>query len=78
MSEDNKDMLFIPEGFAHGFVTLSDEAEIAYKTSSEYNSNADSGIFWADKDLAINWGIDFEPIISEKDKSLPSLQEVEL
>lgn len=78
LSEDNKNMLFIPQGFAHGFVTLSDEAELLYKTSQEYNPNADQGIFWADEDIQIDWGIDFEPILSDKDKLLPHLKEIEL
>ena len=68
LSEDNKQMLYIPEGFAHGFVVLSDIAEILYKTSGEYSPESDRGIFWADKDLNINWGIDFEPILSLKDQ----------
>ena len=78
LSEENKQMLYIPQGFAHGFVVLSQGAEIFYKTSSEYNQQADSGIFWEDKDLAIDWGIDFKPIISEKDKLLPILREAGL
>lgn len=76
LSEENKNMLFIPEGFAHGFVVLSEEAELLYKASGEYNSEADRGIFWADEDLAIDWGIDFEPILSEKDINQPRLKEV--
>ena len=76
LSEENKNMLFIPEGFAHGFVVLSDEAEIIYKTSGEYNSQAEKGILWNDKTLNIDWGIDFEPVLSDKDKVLPSFEEV--
>ena len=76
LSEENKCMLFIPQGFAHGFVVLSDEAEIIYKASGEYNPEADRGIFWKDKDLNINWEIDFEPILSLKDQNLPCLSEI--
>ena len=76
LSEDNKYMLYIPEGFAHGFVVLSDEAELIYKTSAEYAPEYDSGIRWDDKDLNIDWGIDFEPVLSEKDKNLPYLKEL--
>lgn len=76
LSEDNKCMLYIPEGFAHGFVVLSDEAELIYKTSAEYAPEYDSGIRWDDKDLNIDWGIDFEPVLSEKDKNLPYLKEL--
>ena len=69
-------MLFIPEGFAHGFVVLSDEAELLYKASGEYSPQADRGILWNDKDINIDWGIDFEPILSEKDKIQPNLKDI--
>ena len=75
LSEENKQMLFIPEGFAHGFVVLSDEAEILYKASGEYAPQADRGIIWNDTDINIDWGIDFDPILSEKDKKQPTLKE---
>src|SRR5574344_2324714 len=75
LSEENKNMFFIPEGFAHGFVVLSDEAELLYKASGEYAPNADSGILWCDKDINIDWGIDFDPILSEKDKVQQTLKE---
>lgn len=54
LSEENKHMLFIPKGFAHGFVVLSDEAELLYKASGEYNPSADRGILWSDKDINID------------------------
>lgn len=76
LSEENKHMLFIPEGFAHGFVVLSEEAELLYKASGEYNPQADRGVLWSDEDLAIDWEIDFEPILSEKDKVQPKLKEI--
>lgn len=75
LSEENKHMLYIPDGFAHGFVTLSDTAELIYKASGEYAPEADSGILWSDKDININWEIDFEPLLSEKDKNQQTLQE---
>ena len=70
-------MLYIPAGFAHGFVVLSEEAELLYKASNEYSPENDRGIFWADKDININWGIDFEPIVSEKDLKQPLLKDIE-
>ncbi len=76
LSEENKHMLFIPEGFAHGFVVLSDCAELIYKTSKEYAPQADRGILWNDEDINIDWGFDFEPILSEKDKNQPRLKEI--
>ncbi len=76
LSEENKHMLFIPEGFAHGFVVLSDEAELLYKASGEYAPQADRGVLWSDKDINIDWEIDFEPILSEKDRVQPTLKEI--
>ena len=76
LSEENKCMLYLPEGFAHGFVVLSDEAEFLYKCSNEYSPENDRGIRWNDPDININWGIDFEPQLSEKDKKQPFLKDV--
>ena len=76
LSEDNKQMLYIPKEFAHGFVALTDEVEIAYKTQGEYHPEADRGIMWNDKDINIDWEIDFEPILSEKDTKHPTLSEI--
>lgn len=76
LSEENKQMLFIPEGFAHGFVALTDEVELLYKASGEYNQQADRGLLWNDKDINIDWNIEFEPLLSEKDKVQPTLKEI--
>lgn len=76
LSEENNKMLFIPEGFAHGFVVLSEFAELIYKVSNEYVPQADRGILWNDKDINIDWEIDFEPILSEKDKFQPKLCDI--
>ena len=78
LSEENKQMLYIPNGFAHGFVVLSDEAELIYKTSFEYAPQADRGVLWCDKTINVNWEIDFEPILSEKDKNQPNLNDINL
>lgn len=78
LSEENKHMLYIPVGFAHGFVALTDEVELLYKASGEYAPQADRGIIWNDKDINIDWEIDFEPLLSEKDKKQPSLSEINL
>ncbi len=68
---------FIPKGFAHGFLTLSDTAEISYKiTGAQYNKDSEFGIIYNDPELNINWDIDFEPILSNKDKILPKLSEI--
>ena len=76
LSEENKNMFYIPVGFAHGFVALSDEVEILYKASGEYAPQADRGVLWCDKDINVDWGIDFSPILSEKDKIQPKLSEI--
>ncbi len=77
LSEDNKNMLYIPAGFAHGFVVLSDEAELLYKASDEYSPENDRGIRWNDPDININWGIDLtDPTISEKDSKQPFLKDI--
>ena len=76
LSEENKQMLYIPVGFAHGFVVLSDEAELLYKASGEFCLEADRGVRWNDKDININWEIDFEPILSEKDIKQPLLKDL--
>lgn len=76
LSEENKHMLYIPIGFAHGFVALSDEVELLYKASGEYSPQADRGLLWNDKDINIDWDIDFEPLLSEKDKIQPTLKEI--
>ena len=61
-------MLYIPEGFAHGFLALEDDTTIQYKCSNFYNKECDASIIWNDSTINIDWGIDYEPIISEKDK----------
>lgn len=76
LSEDNKHMLYIPVGFAHGFVALTDEVEILYKASGEYAPQADRGVLWSDEDINIDWEIDFEPLLSEKDKVQPKLKDI--
>jgi dTDP-4-dehydrorhamnose 3,5-epimerase len=69
LSSENKKMFYIPEGFAHGFATLEDNTTVQYKCSNFYNNKHDFGIMWNDTDLGINWGVDVEPIISDKDKN---------
>ena len=76
LSKENNQILYIPEGFAHGFISLSDEAIVTYKVTNEYNPNSQKGIFWADSDLEIDWGIDFQPILSMQDKTLPELKNI--
>lgn len=67
LNEVNKTMLWIPHGFAHGFLTLEKETIFSYKCSNYYNKASEDCILWNDKDLAIKWSID-APTLSEKDK----------
>ncbi len=73
LSEQNHKLLYIPEGFAHGYCVLSDETDIFYKVNQEYSPEHDSGFIWNDPEINIKWPID-KPIISEKDQKLPLLK----
>jgi dTDP-4-dehydrorhamnose 3,5-epimerase len=75
LSEYNKNIIYIPEGFAHGFLTLEDNSLLLYKISNKHYDEYQSGIIWNDKDININWGIS-EPILSDKDKNLPILRDI--
>ena len=76
LSEENKYQLFIPRGFAHGFLVLSDEAIFTYKVDNVYAPQAEAGIRWNDPDLGIDWPIDpAEVLTSEKDLKQPLLKD---
>ena len=77
LSSENRRMLYIPEGFAHGFCVLSDIAEVVYQCSNEYSKEHDRGISWSDPAININWPIK-TPILSEKDANLPNLEQAKL
>ncbi|MGZ4034394.1 MAG: dTDP-4-dehydrorhamnose 3,5-epimerase [Bacteroidia bacterium] len=68
LNEQNKTMLWIPPGFAHGFLTLENNTIFSYKCSNLYNKASEDCILWNDPTLSINWGIN-DPILSDKDKS---------
>lgn len=70
LSEENKKQLFIPKGFAHGFLLLKDNTEFQYKVDNYYNKEHDRSIRYDDPDIGIEWGYD-EPILSEKDLNAP-------
>lgn len=75
LSEDNKRQLYIPRGFAHGFIVLSDTAIFSYKCDNFYNKESEGGIIYNDESLKIDWKLNKEKlIISEKDLLLPKLE----
>jgi dTDP-4-dehydrorhamnose 3,5-epimerase len=78
LSADNKRMLWIPEGFAHSFLVLSDTAEFLYKTTNYWRPEYERCICWNDPSLAINWPLQTAPILSAKDAQGTSLQQAEL
>jgi dTDP-4-dehydrorhamnose 3,5-epimerase len=71
LSALNHEMLWIPEGFAHGFLSLDDDTIFQYKCTNNYNKESEGGLLWDDESLNINWGIE-NPIVSEKDMELIS------
>ena len=75
LSEYNKYMLYIPRGFAHGFLVLSDEAEVVYKVDNLYAPDHEGGLIWSDADVNIPWPIN-NPILSPKDQKWPILKEL--
>ena len=77
LSAENHLMIYIPPWCAHGFVVLSEEAEVLYKTTSEYSPQDEGGIMWNDSQLAIDWPV-AEPILSERDRRWPLFAEVAL
>lgn len=78
LSAENKRMMWVPPGFAHGFLVLSDYAEFLYKTTDYYAPEFERSIAWNDPDLAIDWPLDTEPQLSAKDKAGIALNDAEV
>jgi len=76
LSAENKKQLFIPRGFGHAFISLTDDTELLYKADNYYSPEHDSAILWSDPELGIDWGTS-DPILSEKDKIAPLLSEIQ-
>jgi dTDP-4-dehydrorhamnose 3,5-epimerase len=80
LSDENKRMFYVPEGFAHGFLVISDEAVFNYKCTNYYAPEYDSGLIWSDPDVAIEWPMQEigEVFLSDKDKNLKRLKDLDI
>ncbi|MFL9786819.1 dTDP-4-dehydrorhamnose 3,5-epimerase [Vibrio cyclitrophicus] len=76
LSAENKNQLWVPEGFAHGFYVTSDSAEFVYKCTNYYNPKSEITIAWDDPEIGINWPIETQPILSEKDSFGVSIRSI--
>lgn len=76
LSEEDSKMVYLPPGFAHGILSLTDISDVLYKCTAEYSPQDDRGIKWNDPDIAIDWPVD-EPVVSPKDAMLPTLKDAE-
>ncbi len=77
LSDDNKKMFYIPEGFAHGFLVLSDEAKFNYKCTNLYHPEFDGGVAFDDEEIGIEWPeVDAEILLSDKDRKQPKLKDL--
>jgi dTDP-4-dehydrorhamnose 3,5-epimerase len=74
ISAEEQNMVYVPKGFAHGYLCLTDNTEVSYRVDSVYHPQSERAIRWDDPQLAIEWGVD-EPIVSEKDQNAPSFQD---
>ncbi len=77
LSGENKRQLWVPEGFAHGFLVLSDSADFLYKTTDYYAPEYECSLAWNDPDVGIEWPYEGDPILSEKDKSAQPLDQAQ-
>ena len=78
LSAENRHQLWVPAGFAHGFLVVSEMAEVLYKTTDYYAPQYERSIRWDDPDLSINWNLDAAPILSSKDKAGALLKDAEV
>lgn len=78
LSAEKGNQLWIPPGFAHGFLTLSETADVLYKASDYWDPASERSIVWNDPDIAIDWNLDGEPILSDKDGAAPPLAAAEV
>lgn len=76
LSAENKQMLYVPAGFAHGYCVTADDAEVSYMTTAEYAPECEAGVIWNDPALNIDWPI-AEPILSARDRAWPRLRDAD-
>jgi len=76
LSDQNNRLLYFPEGFAHGFLVLSEEADVLYKVNQEYSPENERGILWSDIDVGVNWPIS-KPVVNEIDAQQPLLKDAD-
>jgi len=77
LTDENKKQLLVPKGFAHGFLTLSEDVEVQYKVDELYSPEHDRGIIWNDPSIGIEWPMNITPVLSTKDEQAPFLKEAE-
>jgi dTDP-4-dehydrorhamnose 3,5-epimerase len=77
LNEENKNQLWIPEGFAHGFLVLSEIAEVQYKVSEFWSPEAERTLSWNDPEININWPLSSEPIVSKKDQESNAVKSIQ-
>lgn len=78
LTAENNKQLLIPQGFAHGFMTLTDDAEVQYKCDNLYSPEHDGGILWNDPEIGIEWPLEITPVLSEKDEKASLLKDVKI
>lgn len=76
LSADNHKLFWIPEGFAHGFLVMSERATVCYHTTAPYSHPDDRGVSFADDEIGVIWPLNSEPLLSEKDQKLPCLRDL--
>ncbi|MDB5466497.1 MAG: rfbC [Phenylobacterium sp.] len=76
LTAEGGEQLFVPRGFAHGYCTLTDDCELLYKVDGLYAPQTEGGVLWNDPDLAIDWPLAGEAVLSDKDKLLPTLRDM--
>lgn len=78
LSDENHNIFLVPKGFAHGFYVLSDIADFEYKVSNQYNKESEAALLWNDTDINIDWKLDGQPILSQKDTMNPLLKDIDV